>query len=144
VTDGQQSAPLEVNQWDTLIDWLDPDQRLTYLLWMLVRLLRQALTILVVSTYLGATMLAAASMANSAPAPMNGMTHEQGGMGEPGQGAWLHDRNRLHFSGKPADDPARLRHDDCVVIGAVLRVAGISQRALDQARSRPSHIPRLI
>jgi hypothetical protein len=49
---------------------------------MLVRLLRQALTILVVSTYLGVTMLAAASMANAAPAPMNGMMHEQDGMGD--------------------------------------------------------------
>ena len=46
---------------------------------MLVRLLRQALTILVVIAYLGATMLAAAPMANAARIPMSGMMHEQGG-----------------------------------------------------------------
>ena len=42
-------------------------------------MLRQALTILALSAYLGATMLAAA---NAAPAPMNGMMHEQGSAGD--------------------------------------------------------------
>ena len=46
---------------------------------MLMRLLRQVLTILVVSAYLGATMLAVAPRANAAPIPMNGMMHEQDG-----------------------------------------------------------------
>jgi hypothetical protein len=49
---------------------------------MPVRLLRQVLTIFVVIAYLGATMLATAPMANAAPAPMNGMMHEQGSMGD--------------------------------------------------------------
>jgi hypothetical protein len=49
---------------------------------MLVRLLRQVLTIFVVIAYLGAAMLAAAPIANAAPVPMNGMMHEQGGMGD--------------------------------------------------------------
>jgi hypothetical protein len=61
---------------------LYPDLGVTYLLRMLVRVLRQAFTILIVSTYFGATILAAAPMANAAPAPMNGMMHEQGGMGD--------------------------------------------------------------
>jgi hypothetical protein len=58
---------------------------------MPVRLLRQVFTILVLSAYLGATMLAAAPMANAAPAPMNGMMHEQGGTGDkmPCQGTLL-------------------------------------------------------
>jgi hypothetical protein len=75
-------ADLEADQWHAVPDLLDPDRREAYFLRMLVRLLRQALTILVVSTYLGATMLAAAFMADAAPAPMNGMIHARGGMGD--------------------------------------------------------------
>ena len=46
-----------------------------------MRLLRRILSLLIVSAYLGATMLAVMPMASAAPAPMSGMTHEQDGSG---------------------------------------------------------------
>jgi hypothetical protein len=126
---------------------LYPDLGVTYLLRMLVRVLRQAFTILIVSTYFGATILAAAPMANAAPAPMNGMMHEQGGMGDK----------------KPV---SRLAAGCTTEIGCIFLVSlpppqltlatmiiwpsvrySVSRefldRALDQARSRTSHTTRL-
>ncbi len=103
------------------------------------------------TAYVGATMFQVApthaANADISGSSMNAMVHEQDGQGDkmPCKGMLAGCVTDLGciFLVDPADAECRSLHRDGVVVGDLHRLSSVVARAFDQARLRPSHLPRL-
>ena len=114
-----------------------------------MRLLRQIISMLLVVAYLSATIFVTAPTASAAPSEMSGGmmmqhgTNDQMPMPCKGLKTGCVTEARLRVHGQPADTRSHRHCGDRLVAGDLHRVGGISRRALDEARSRPSPIHHL-